>query len=136
MNVTETPNETRDILGNRLVVGAVFWLPALALVVAGFFNMGQGWRAALWTVALATMGVACVVNVLRCGRVHCHATGPFLLLMALVSLLYGVGVVPLGEHGWNVIGLAVLVGAVALCWLPEVFFGRYRRARVGGEHER
>ena len=31
------------------------------------------------TVALATTGVACIVNALRCGRVHGYLTGPLLL---------------------------------------------------------
>jgi hypothetical protein len=32
------------------------------------------------------MGVACIVNALRCGRVHCYLTGPFFLLMAVIAL--------------------------------------------------
>ena len=127
MNPTQTPNENRDILANRVITWAVYWLPALALVAAGFLKLNQGWRAALWTAALTAMGTACVVNAFRCGRVHCYAMGPFFLLMALVSLLYGLGVAPLGEHGWNIITLIVLFGAAVLYWLPEVFFGRYRR---------
>jgi len=48
--------------------------------------------------------------------------------MAVVALLYGVGVIPLGTHGWNLIGGAVLIGALILCCLPEAFLGKYRRA--------
>ena len=47
--------------------------------------------------------------------------------MAVVTLLYGIGVVPLGANGWNVIGMTILVGAIALSYLPELFFGRYRK---------
>jgi hypothetical protein len=46
--------------------------------------------------------------------------------MALLTLLYGVGIVPLGRHGWNLISLTVLVGAVLLCCLPEFLWGRYK----------
>jgi hypothetical protein len=112
----------------------VFWLPVLALIASGFLDIGQGWQTAIWTVSLTTMGAACVANALRCGRVHCYATGPFFLAMALVTLLYGLGVIPMGNHAWNLIALAVLVGGIALCCLPEVFFGRYRRDRAAPEN--
>jgi len=130
MKFDEATNESRDILSNRLTAGALFWLPVLALVVTGFLHIGQGWRTAVWTVALMTMGTACFANALRCGRVHCYVTGPFFLIMAMVTLLFGLGVAPLGKHGWNLIATTVLVGALALCCLPEVFFGRYRRGDV------
>lgn len=132
MKVEETTSESRDILRNRWLVGAVYWLPALALIASGFFDIGPGLRAAVWVVALTTMGAGCVANALRCGRVHCYLTGPFFLVMAIVALLYGLGVVPLGGDGWNILGLIVLVGALALWFVPEVFFGRYRRGRVTG----
>lgn len=129
MKSDPTTIESRDILSNRLITGAVYWVPALALVASGFLDIGQGWRTAVWTVALTTMGVACVANALRCGRVHCYVTGPFFLAMATLTLLYGLGVAPLGKHGWNLIPATVLVGALVLCCLPEVLFGRYRRTR-------
>jgi hypothetical protein len=52
--------------------------------------------------------------------------------MALVSLLYGLGLVRLGRNGWSLIGLVILVGAIALCCLPEMVLGRYRKGRVPG----
>ena len=76
------------------------------------------------------MGIACTANAARCGRVHCYVTGPFFLLMAVVSLLYGLGVLPLGGHGWSLLGLIILVGSVAFCCLPELFLGKYRRGRA------
>jgi peptidoglycan/LPS O-acetylase OafA/YrhL len=126
-------NESRDILSNRMLAGAVFWLPALVLLASGFFDIGQGWRTAIWVVALTTMGAACIANAIRCGRVHCYATGPFFLIMAIVALTYGLGLTPMGKHGWNLIGLTVLVGAIVLCCLPETFLGRYRRGRTTGQ---
>ena len=81
------------------------------------------------------MGGACAVNAMRCGRIHCYVTGPFFLLMAVVALLYGIGVVPFGAKGWNLIGLTILVGAVALCCLPELILGKYREGRAQGERQ-
>ena len=125
-----TTSKSRDILSSTWRAFAVFWLPAMAIAVAGSSGFSSSWRTIVWTVALATMGTACVANALRCGRVHCYISGPFFLVMALVTLLYGLGVVPLGRNGWNLIGLTILVGAIAVCCLPEMFFGKYRKGRA------
>lgn len=130
MKVEETTSESRDILRNRWISGAVFWLPALAVIASGFLNIDQGWRAAIWVVALTTMSAGCVANALRCGRVHCYLTGPFFLVMAIVAFLYGLGVVPLSGAGWNILGLTVLFGFLALWVIPEIFLRRYRLGRV------
>ena len=125
-----TTCKSRDILSSLWLAFSVFWFPAIAIVVSGTPAFGNNWRTGIWTVALGTMGAACIANALRCGRVHCFVTGPFFLLMALVSLLYGLGFVPLGRNGWNLIGLTILVGAIALCCLPELLFGKYRNGRT------
>ena len=57
---------------------------------------------------------------------HCYFTGPFLIVMALASLGYGLGALPLGPSGWSIIGMTTLVGAVVLMWLPEAVLGKYR----------
>lgn len=119
--------ESVDLLSDRFATIAIYWLPIVVLVASGFFAISNGWRSAIWAVALVVMGVGCLVNALRCGRVHCYATGPFFLLMAAVALLYGLGVAPLGPRGWNTIALVTLVGGIALYYVPELFFGRYRR---------
>ena len=122
-----TTSKSRDILSNPWRAFAVFWLPAIAIVVAAGSEFSNYWRTIIWTVALGTMGIACTANALRCRRVHCYITGPFFLVMALVTLLYGLGVVPLGRNGWNLIGMIILIGAIVLCCLPEMFLGRYRK---------
>ena len=128
---TPTSN-SRDMLSNPLLAFALFCLPAIAIVATGHYLVGGGWRTAVWTAALSIMGTACLANAVRCGRVHCYVTGPFLLAMAVVTLLYGLGVLPLGKNGWNAICLTLLVGAIALSCLPEMLFGKYRRDRARG----
>ena len=98
----------------------LYWLPAIAIVVGGAPAISSGWRTAVWTVALATLGAACIANALRCGRAHCYLTGPFFLLMALVVLSYGLGILRLRGNGWNMLGLMALIGAIALWHLPEM----------------
>jgi hypothetical protein len=91
---------------------------------------GNSIRTIVWTAALVVLGTACSINAARCGRIHCYLTGPFFLVMAAFTLLYGVGMLPLGGHGWNVIGLTILIGAIVLCCLPEIIFGKYRVGRA------
>ncbi len=129
-------NKSRDILASPPLALALFWIPAIAIVVTGSSNFRDGWRTLVWTAALITMGTACITNAYRCRRVHCYITGPFFILMAVVTLLYGLGVTPLGRNGWNLIGLTILFGAICLCCLPELFFGKYvkNRARERNRH--
>ena len=125
--------QSRDLLSKPWMAFLVWWLPAIAIVVtAGNKEVSGALRTAVWTAALAVMGVACLVNAARCRRMHCYLTGPFFLLMALVTLLYGLGVLPLGARGWSGIGLIVLVGAIVLCCLPEMLWGKYRKMTSPG----
>ena len=96
MESNATTCKSRDILSSRWRVFLLYWLPAIAIVVAGPVAISNAWRAIVWTVALGTMGLACIANALRCGRVHCYLTGPFFLLMALAALAYGLGILHLG----------------------------------------
>src|SRR5262245_22008503 len=129
MECGATTGKSRDILSSTRLTFALFWLPAIAIAVTTGPDLG-GWRTAVWAAALSIMGAACIANAVRCGRVHCYITGPFFLVMALVTVLYGLGVVPLGRNGWSWIGLTILVGAIALCCLPELFLGKYRKGRA------
>src|SRR5271169_7102684 len=128
--------ESRDVLSSRWRVFILYWLPTIAIVVVGPLDISSGWRAVVWTVALATMGMGCIVNALRCGRVHCFLTGPFFFLMALVALSYGLGILHLGGNGWNLLGLMTLIGAMPLWCLPVLFLGKYRQDRTGDGNRR
>jgi len=130
MKSDATTCESRDILSSRWLVFTLYWLPAIAILAVGPLAISNGWRAVVWTVALGTMGMACIVNALRCGRVHCYLTGPFFFLMALAALSYGLGILHLGANGWNLLGLIALIGTIALWYLPEMFLGRYRKGRA------
>jgi hypothetical protein len=121
------PCEARDILSKPWLAFLVWWLPIVALIVTAGSEVGAILRTAVWVAALGVMGIGCLINAARCGRVHCYITGPFFLLMALVTLLFGLGILPLGAHGWGSIGLVVLVGGIVLCCLPEMLWGKYRK---------
>lgn len=119
-----------DLLSKPWPAFLLFWLPAIAIVVTANSAFSDNLRTAVWTGALITMGTGCVVNAARCRRTHCYLTGPFFVLMAIVTLLYGLGILPM-VGSWKGIGLTILVGGIVFCCLPEMFFGKYRKGRTG-----
>ena len=88
-------------------------------------------RTPAWVLFLVWMGAACLANARRCGRTHCHLTGPFFLVMAAAVLAHGAGLLPLGRYGWAWLGATTAAGAALLWSASEALLGRYlpRRAR-------
>lgn len=70
-------------------------------------------------------GVACVVSAACCGRRHCFYTGPFYLAAALVTAVYGTGLVTLPLVTWHRLAITIAAGSIVLQWLPERIWGRY-----------
>jgi hypothetical protein len=103
--------------------GILVWcVPTLALIAGMHWT---AWRLWLWIPALLIMGVACVVNASRCGRLHCYLSGPVFLLAALYVVLAGLHLIPFAPTA--LIDTVFLL--VIFAFLAEIPFGRYRRAR-------
>jgi hypothetical protein len=121
---TETTDWAR---GTRLLL--IWCLPIVILLASSW--IGGRYLIVLWPALLTWMGLACLLNARRCHRLHCYLTGPYFLLLALVSLLHGLDIVPLGDRGWSMLSVALLVGGPFLVYVPEWALGRYRRPAVG-----
>jgi hypothetical protein len=119
-----TDRPTSDLLSTPRGSLLAWWLPIGAMLLA--VPLANGPKTAIWVLALAWMGTACLFNARRCGRVHCRYTGPFLLFMILPVLLHGTGLVPLGADAWRWLGLAVGTGVAGIWWVSERVMGRYR----------
>ena len=107
---------------------AVAWGLPMA-VLAGAIWFSHPLKTVVWGMALAWMGVACLANASHCGRVHCHFTGPFYLVLALLSVLHGYQVLDLGTQGWMWLGIAVVGGTILIWTLSELIAGRYFGSR-------
>lgn len=125
--------EQHDLIRSRWVL-LLWWAPWGLIILGGF--TGNLARTVLWTAGFTVMGGACLVNVRRCGRRHCLYTGPLFLLAALASLLYGLGLVPLGSHGWNWIADVAGAGAVFFCFVLERLTGKYSTKAVASPPNR
>lgn len=107
----------------RATACVIWGAPAILMVVTD--RMGGLVQLIAWPALLVCMGAACLLNARRCHRRHCYFTGPYFLFLAAISLLYGLGILPLGERGWSTLSLALIVGGAFLFYVPERLFGRY-----------
>lgn len=111
--------ETNDLLRGWSAV--LLWgIPVAALVLGSNFPRA---RLMLWLPALLMMGVACLRNAARCGRVHCYITGPLSLLAAVYVALSAFHVVPMQPGMF----LDIILGVAVLAYLAEIPFGKYRK---------
>jgi len=124
-DVSNSRSAERDFLCTGPKAFLVWGVPWLVFVLGASAPLAL--KTVLWTVSLGFMGVACLINASRCGRIHCFFTGPFFILCAVASLGYGLGILPFGPSGWKWIGDVTVIGAIALTFLPERVLGRYRR---------
>lgn len=95
-------------------------VPVIALVVGSYFPTV---RLVLWLPEHLAMGVACLRNAARCGRLHCYVTGPLFLLAAVHVALSAFHVVPMQAGTF----LNVILGVAILACLAEIAFGKYRK---------
>ena len=124
-DVSKSRGSERDLFRGWTSSLLLWGLPWFAFAVG--FSEPPFLKIILWTTSLGFMGVMCLLNTFRCGRTHCLFTGPFFILGAIVSLGYGLGLLPLGPSGWKWVGAVTIIGAIALCCIPELVLGRYRR---------
>jgi hypothetical protein len=101
--------------------GVFLWcLPIAAVVVGCLWPTIRVW---LWIPAFLVMGMGCLANVIRCGRVHCYLTGPLFLLAGVYLVLAEIHLVPMHP--------AVLVDTVVvltlLAYIAEFPLGKYRK---------
>ena len=120
---TTCSTDQKDLAGRKLTLLLVWGLPTVVLIASTLANPIL--KTTVWTASLLWMGLACVVNASRCGRMHCYFTGPFFLLLALASLLHGLGIISFGPNSWRWIGITLLLGGIILNYIPERIWGKY-----------
>jgi hypothetical protein len=120
----ERATSAKDWAGG-LTLPLIWGIPAAAMLVAAFIDPFV--RAVIWTSMLLWMGVACVANSRRCGRTHCHYTGPFFLAMAAFVVAHATGLFALGSHAWEILGIVTMLGNALIWWGSERVLGTFRQ---------
>lgn len=69
------------------------------------------------------IGIGCFWNARRCGRVHCAIDGVLLPSLGLAGVINLLGFIKLSWNSYS----AILIGVVALSFVPELFGFRYLR---------
>lgn len=117
MNCAEGDCARRDLVSGWSAV--LLWGIPTALILLGVFVPVV--RAALWIPSFAVMGVSCLANASRCGRLHCHATGPLFLAAALATALDALAIVAVP---WTAI-LSIAAVGTGMAFGVEWMRGRY-----------
>lgn len=117
----------KETCGENDLLGAgwacAIWFACGAAFVAGFHS--DRWRPELWIASLGVAGALCVVNAVRCRRLHCYITGPVNLLGALLTALRAANLIRIP---WMTLGWAVVAGIV-IGMIIEGLAGKYLAAR-------
>jgi hypothetical protein len=119
----ETVHTSRDWLANARTSALAWWMPKTAIVAALFAPVTV--RAAVWTIALVWIGMACILNARRCGRTHCRYTGPFYLAMIAPVLVLAFGAIAVGFYGWLLLCVLILGGSWIIWWATERAWGKF-----------
>lgn len=120
----------RDWIADSRTYVIAWGVPTAGLIVGIFLPAPV--RTIIWSTALVWMGAACILNALRCGRLHCYLTGPFFVLMAIAVLMHGFEILWLGPNGWLWLGGSLIVIGGGLLWyLPERLWGKYSSRNSG-----
>ena len=105
---------------------SAFFLWCIPLAVgfaASRLGLPLGVAAAIWSALFVWMGAGCLINALRCHRLHCYIAGPVFFLGALVTALLAAGMA-LGPHALtNTVGFTLALAL--LSFLPEMIWRRY-----------
>jgi hypothetical protein len=113
----------KDWAGDWRSLGMMWALPGATM--AGATLLEPIPRAVIWIAMLLWMSGACIANARRCRRTHYRFTGPFFLVMPMAVASYVLGLLPLGSHGWALLGGATLAGFAVLWWASEHVWGMF-----------
>jgi hypothetical protein len=119
----ETDTSTRDWLRSPRTSLFAWWVPHVAIVASLLAPAPV--RAAIWTIALVWMGMACILNARRCGRTHCRYTGPYYFATIAPVLLLAAGIGSVGFYGWLILGILILAGSRVIWWATEHAWGKF-----------
>ena len=115
-----------DWVGSIGAGAFAWWIPHGVLIAALFVE--PRFRTAVWIIALAWMGTACILNARRCGRTHCRFTGPFYLAMIIPVVALGLGFAA-AFYAWLALVALIILGGMIIWWGTEEVWGKFSSSK-------
>jgi hypothetical protein len=114
---------SRDWLRNPRTNLLAWWIPQ-TVVFAGLLVPVSA-RTVIWVIALAWMGIACILNAKRCGRTHCRYTGPYYIGAVVPVIVLGLVPISMSFYGWVALAVLILGGSKVIWWVSERAWGKF-----------
>jgi hypothetical protein len=125
MDPLVTQDRRENDWARRPVPAVVWWgLPLTVGLASNLLHLRLTDAAWIWSVAMAWMGIGCLLNARRCRRLHCFIAGPAFLLGAAAAALIAAGVIHMGSHALSYVTFVVFALAL-LSFIPEMVWRRY-----------
>ena len=116
-------SETKDWLSSRTSY-AIAWLVPTVIIFAGI-PLAMPFKGFAYALGMTWIGIACVINAKRCGRFHCHISGPLGIALGAMALIKTLGVI---DVAWIYIMGSFGIG-IFLSYIPEFFGKKYLREK-------
>jgi hypothetical protein len=119
-----TNREHNDLV--RQPVSFAFWwgLPIAIGLAASYLRLPFRIGAGLCAVLFLWMATGCLLNAMRCHRLHCYISGPVFLLGAIFAAGTALGIVAVGPDIFgNAVGATLILAL--LSFVPEIIWKRY-----------
>ena len=109
--------------------GLLLWGGPILTILAGSALVSSGWVSVvdaglMLVLGTAWLGVTCLVNGLRCGRVHCLIDGTLLPALAFVGVLDLAGVVALPWDAYGGFLWLIVLASFAAEWVAGPYVHR------------
>jgi hypothetical protein len=124
--MTHQPPLSQSDFTRQPVSFILWWGLPLALGAASveLLKLPARAGAGVCAVLFVWMATGCVLNAMRCHRLHCYISGPVFLAGAIFAGLVAVGAVSVGAATFNDVVGATLILAL-LSFVPEMVWKRY-----------
>ena len=110
----------------RQPLSIILWwcLPIAIGVSTGPLGLSARSAAIVWAASFIWMATGCILNAVRCHRLHCYISGPVFLLGAFAAGLLAASRVDFGPHALNN-AVSVTFVLALLSFVPEFVWKRY-----------
>lgn len=130
MTAVEKICQHNDLSSDYRTASLIWGVPVATIVLASIAQssgmISLALAGGIWTASTAAMGVGCLINASRCGRVHCAIAGVLLPMLSVAGVANVLGLV---YFSWDVLGVYwdVFWGILIVSFSTELLWRQYYR---------